>query len=116
MLKYSGVPGWLVFGGATLVAAILSGGLIWLLLVGRTVPTELWVLEGVIGTAYFGAGPFSAAMQHSSTTAAQLLDTVNHSVEVLRATTAAALASPATSTTTSDGVTTNAGATGPQGS
>lgn len=114
-MKYSGVPGWLIFGGATIVAAILSGGLIALLLVGRTVPTELWVLEGVIGTAYFGAGPFSMAMQHSSTTSAQLLDTVNHSVEVLRATVSAALTTPVAQTTPTAGGSESGGATGPPG-
>lgn len=84
------VPGWVIFAGSTMVASIFAGGAMALLLMGRPIPTELWVLLTAIGTAYFGSGPFSVALQHlaaagqqAGTTNAALVDTVNHSVAVL---------------------------------
>lgn len=84
------VPGWIIFVGSTLVASIISVGAVGLLWMGRPVPTEYWVLLTAIGTAYFGSGPFSVALQHlaalgqqAGATNTALVDTVNHSVAVL---------------------------------
>lgn len=77
------VPGWLIFTGTTLVAALFGAGTVALLLLGRVVPDQLWVIDTAIAVAYFGAGPFSLMAQHQSQTNAQLLDTVNHNTNVL---------------------------------
>lgn len=91
MPRSTTVPGWVVFAGATFVASIFAGGAMGLLLEGRTIPVELWVLLTAIGTAYFGSGPFSVALGHlagagqmSGQTNAQLVDTVNHAIATLR--------------------------------
>lgn len=77
------VPGWIIFTGATLVALLFVGGLVGLLLEGRTVPEQMWILLGVIMTAFFGGGPFYQALAHAQTTTTQSRDTV---VDVLRTT------------------------------
>lgn len=89
MIRFN-VPGWAIFAGSTMVASIIAVGAVGLLWMGRTVPTEYWVLLTAIGTAYFGSGPFSVALQHlaaagqqAGQTNAALVDTVNHSVAVL---------------------------------
>lgn len=81
--RTAAVPGWLIFTGTTLVAALFGAGTVALLLLGRAVPDQLWVIDTAIAVAYFGAGPFSLMAQHVSGTNAQLLDTVNHSTDVL---------------------------------
>lgn len=84
MTSNPSVPGWLVFVGSTVVALVFAGGLVGLLVAGRTVPEQLWVLAGVIATAYFGSGPFSIAHQGISATNRALIDTVNHAIASLR--------------------------------
>lgn len=79
----SQVPGWLAFAGSTLVAVIFAGGLVALLLGNHPVPDQLWVLDGVIATAYFGSGPFWGALNHAAATNTALLATVDRSVDVL---------------------------------
>lgn len=78
-----GVPGWLVFVGSTAVALVFAVGLVVMLVMQIPVPQELWVLVGVIATAYFGSGPFSVAHQGITTTNKALIDTVNHSIATL---------------------------------
>lgn len=79
----SGVPGWLIFVGSTLVALVFAVGLVVLLVLGHPVPDQLWVLTGVIATAYFGSGPFSVAHQSVSATNRNLIETVNHAIATL---------------------------------
>lgn len=115
----NGVPGWLVFVGSTVVALVLVVGIVTLLVLGRPVPDQLWIIAASIGVAYFGAGPFSLMSQHqanasaqASTTTAALVDTVNHAIATLReavaGTTGAAMAAqthgapPPTTTAGSD--------------
>jgi len=83
MTKQMTVPGWLVFAGTTLVASIFGVGTVSLLIIGRSIPEQLWMIDTAISVAYFGAGPFSLAAQHMAQTASALLDTVNHSTDVL---------------------------------
>lgn len=79
----TGVPGWLVFIGSTTVALVFAVGMVLLLVLGRPVPEQLWVLAGVIATAYFGSGPFSIAHQGISATTRSLIETVNHGIATL---------------------------------
>jgi len=104
-MRYSNVPGWLVFGGMTVVASIILGGLVALLLVGRTVPAELWTLGGAVGVAYFGSGPFSQVLNghqvaeaNHAAHATELVDTVNHALATVRDTAGAASTTSTTST------------------
>jgi len=92
----AGVPGWLVFIGSTTIAAILVAGLVVMLVLRIEVPEPYWVLVGVVGTAYFGAGPFSLAHQNVAATNRLLLDTVNHAIATLRETSTAATGAAAT--------------------
>lgn len=83
MLSSSSVPGWLAFVGSTLVAVIFAAGLVALLLTNHPVPDQLWVLSGVIATAYFGSGPFWGALGHATQTSNSLLGTVARSIDGL---------------------------------
>ena len=85
MTSTTGVPGWLVFALTSVVALVFAGGLVALLLADRPVPEQLWVLVGVIATAYFGSGPFSIAHQGVSATNRALIETVNHGIATLHA-------------------------------
>ena len=106
----TGVPGWLVFAGSTVVALIVMIGLVLLLVLKIAVPEPYWVLVGVVGTAYFGAGPFSVAHSGVSATNRLLLDTVNHAIATLRdATTAASTTATTIATATSGHTTTTPG-------
>lgn len=78
------VPGWLLYGGATLVASIFAAGTMALILIGRMVPTELWVIDTAISVAYFGAGPFQLVSSNHAAAMAHQLDTTNHAIETLR--------------------------------
>lgn len=80
----TGVPGWLIFAGSTLVALVFSTGTMALLILGRSVPETLWILDGVVGTAYFGAGPFSVVHNATTSTTRALIDTLNHQIATLR--------------------------------
>ena len=84
MSTSTGVPGWLIFVGSTAVALVFTVGLVVLLILGRAVPEQLWVLSGVIATAYFGSGPFWTAHQQVSATNRSLIDTLNHTIATLR--------------------------------
>lgn len=102
-MRTTGVPGWLVFMGSTAVAMVFAIGLVTLLVLRIPVPDQLWILAGVIGTAYFGSGPFSLMSQHQAETASQqlqnagaLVDTVNHAIATLRDTAIANSSSPGT--------------------
>lgn len=90
-MKTTGLPGWAVYAGSTAVALGLVIGLVVLLVVGRPVPDQLWVLVGVAATAYFGGGAGVLAFQHQATTAAassgvagQAMDTANHAIATVR--------------------------------
>lgn len=90
-MRATGVPGWLVFVGSTFVALVFAVGLVALLLLDRPIPDQLWILAGVIGTAYFGSGPFSLMSQHQAdaaahqaTTTTQVIDLGNHAIAALR--------------------------------
>lgn len=85
-MKYSAsaVPGWLLFMGMTAVALTAVGGVVALLVMGRTVPGELWGFIGAIGVAYFGAGPFTQVLNRAAVHESHLLDTTNHSIESQR--------------------------------
>lgn len=90
-MRTTGVPGWLVFVGSTGVAMVFAIGLVALLVLGKTVPDQLWILAGVIATAYFGSGPFSLMSQHQAdaaahqaTTTTQVIDLGNHAIAALR--------------------------------
>jgi hypothetical protein len=87
----TGLPPWLVYAGSTAVALVMVIGLVTLLVIGRPVPDQLWILAGVIGTAYFGGGAGAILAGHQATTAAassaiagQAMDTANHAIATVR--------------------------------